>query len=94
MFCFGALQALTLVLSAALGRCLPGWQSHVSVLPLAGAVDSLSLAASLPAAAVVVVWFFGRHTTWAWPLQDAMGISLMLLLLRQFRLPNIKVRAI
>jgi hypothetical protein len=91
MFCIGALQALALALSAALGRCLPGWQGHNSTPPLLGPVDSLSLAASLPAAAIVVVWFFARHAAWAWPLQDAMGISLMLLLLRQFRLPNIKV---
>lgn len=91
MFCIGALQAVTLALAAGLERCLPGWQGHLSVLPLVGPVDTLSLVACLPATAAVVVWFFARNAAWAWPLQDAMGISLMLLLLRQFRLPNIKV---
>ena len=90
MFCFGALQALTIALSAALGRCACGWQGHHIVLPVVGQVDSLSLAASLPSAVTVIVWFCARRSSWAWPLQDAMGISLMLLLLRQFRLPNIK----
>ncbi|CAL8468855.1 g8396 [Coccomyxa elongata] len=94
MFCFGALQALTIALSAMFGRCASGWQGHHSVLPVVGQVDSLSLAASLPAAVTVIVWFCARRTSWAWPLQDAMGISLMLLLLRQFRLPNIKVACI
>ena len=31
---------------------------------------------------------------WAWPFQDAMGIALMLLILRQFQLPSIKARAV
>lgn len=29
---------------------------------------------------------------WAWPFQDAMGVALMLLILRQFQLPSIKAR--
>ena len=29
---------------------------------------------------------------WAWPVQDAMGVALMLLILRQFQLPSIKAR--
>ncbi|KAK9818848.1 hypothetical protein WJX81_006352 [Elliptochloris bilobata] len=31
---------------------------------------------------------------WAWPLQDLMGVALMLLILRQFRLPSIKVASV
>jgi len=33
-------------------------------------------------------------SAWAWPFQDAMGIALMLLILRQFQLPSIKARAV
>lgn len=31
---------------------------------------------------------------WAWPFQDAMGVALMLLILRQFQLPSIKARCL
>ena len=56
-----------------------------------GVIDYVTLAACVPATAIVAVWFLGRHTLWAWPLQDAMGVALIMLLLRQFRLPDIKV---
>ncbi len=92
MFCFAALQALAVAFAALLGRLLPAWQDRAVGLPVVGAVEVLSLAACAPAAGVVVAWVLGRHAWWAWPLQDAMGVSLMLLLLRQFRLPNIKAR--
>ena len=31
---------------------------------------------------------------WAWPFQDAMGVALMLLILRQFQLPSVKARCL
>ncbi len=91
MFCFAAVQALTAALSAALGSVAPRLQSLACQLWGCGIMDYATLFASLPATVVVVVWFLGRHTMWAWPLQDAMGIALIMLLLRQFRLPDIKV---
>lgn len=91
MFCFAALQALAVVFAALLARALPAWRDLALGLPVVGAVEVLSIAACAPAAGVVAAWVLGRHAWWAWPLQDAMGVSLMLLLLRQFRLPNIKV---
>lgn len=93
MFCFAAIQALTAALSAALGSVMPRLQSLACQLWGCGIMDYATLAACLPATVIVVVWFVGRHTMWAWPLQDAMGVSLIMLLLRQFRLPDIRVRA-
>lgn len=91
MFCFAAIQALTATLSAAFGQIAPRMQSLTCQLWGCGTMDYVTLAACVPATIAVVVWFIGRHTMWAWPLQDAMGISLIMLLLRQFRLPDIKV---
>ena len=94
LFCFAAFQALVAAFAALLGPALPrGWRDRTIVLPLAGPAEALSLAACAPAAGVVIAWVLGRHAAWGWALQDAMGVSLMMLLLRQFRLPNIKVRA-
>jgi len=91
MFCFAAIQALTATLSAAFGQIAPRMQSLTCQLWGCGTIDYVTLAACVPATIAVVVWFIGRHTMWAWSLQDAMGISLIMLLLRQFRLPDIKV---
>ena len=91
MFCFAAIQALTAALGALLGRIAPRLQSLACQLWDCGTVDTVTLAACVPATVTVVVWFIGRHSMWAWPLQDAMGIALIMLLLRQFRLPDIKV---
>ena len=91
MFSFAAIQALTAVLSACFGRIAPRLQSLACELWGCGTIDCVTLLASVPATLIVVVWFVGRHTVWAWPLQDAMGVALIMLLLRQFRLPDIKV---
>ena len=91
MFSFAAIQALTAVLSACFGRIAPRLQSLACELWGCGTIDYVTLAACVPATLVVVVWFVGRHAVWAWPLQDAMGVALIMLLLRQFRLPDIKV---
>ena len=91
MFSFAAIQALTAVLSACFGRIAPRLQSLAYELWGCGTIDYVTLAACVPATLMVVVWFVGRHTAWAWPLQDAMGVALIMLLLRQFRLPDIKV---
>lgn len=92
MFCWAAVQSLTTAISAALGACCgPRCQGRTIGLPVIGPVEGLSIAAFVPALVLVVVWGIFRQSAWAWPLQDAMGVSLILLLLRQFRLPNIKV---
>jgi hypothetical protein len=91
MFCYAAAQGLTAAISAALRSCLPHWQCRSVELPLVGPVEGLSVGAFLVSLLLVVAWGIWRHSSWAWPLQDAMGISLIILLLRQFRLPNIKV---
>jgi hypothetical protein len=38
-----------------------------------------------------LLWLFNRNAAWAWPIQDAMGIALMLSVLRMLRIASIKV---
>ena len=47
---------------------------------------------AVPAIAVTITWVTCQNTAWAWVLQDCLGMSLMALILRQFRLPSVQVR--
>ena len=87
LFSLGAVQALAAALSPLSSWLLP----HQSFHPPVGQIPVhavLSFGASL---AVVVVWLVFRSSAWAWALQDVLGISLIVMVLRQFRLPDIKV---
>lgn len=87
LFSLGAVQALAAALSPLCSWLLP----HQSFYPPVGQIPVhavLSFGASL---AVVVVWLVFRSSSWAWALQDLLGISLIIMVLRQFRLPDIKV---
>ena len=50
----------------------------------------LVLAGAAPAVAVTVTWVLCQNAAWAWVLQDSLGMSLMALILRQFRLPSVQ----
>ena len=52
----------------------------------------LALVGAAPAVAVTVTWVVCQNAVWAWVLQDCLGMSLMALILRQFRLPSVQVR--
>lgn len=94
MFSIGAMQALAAALSPACRWCVPQQkvlltQNRHSWLPQHIAVHVL-LSSTL-AAATVIIWLACRSTAWAWLLQDLLGVCLIVLLLRQFRLPSLKV---
>ena len=57
-------------------------------------VPSTALIAAAPAGALVGVWVGFQDSSWAWVLQDLLGAALMALILRQFRLPNLKARLV
>lgn len=56
-----------------------------------GPVPGPALVAAVPSAALVATWAACQQSDWAWVLQDLMGMALMALILRQFRLPNVQV---
>lgn len=91
MFSFAGIQALTVVVAAGLLWAVPSLGGRSLALPRLGPVALASFLAFLASVAAVVVWAIWREADWSWPIQDAMGVSLMLLMLRQLRLPNIKV---
>lgn len=87
LFSLGGLQALAALVSPLCTWLLP----HQTLHPPFGPVPAhavLSLAVSTLA---VAVWLIFRSSPWAWVLQDLLGISLIIMVLRQFRLPDIKV---
>ena len=90
LFSMGGVQALAAALTPLCAWVLP----HQTIHPPFGEVfvhAVLSLGLSIATAAV---WLIFRSSSWAWALQDLLGMSLIIMVLRQFRLPNIKVRII
>lgn len=90
LFSLGAVQALAAALYPLCSWLLP----HQTLHPPIGQVSAhavLSLGISL---GVVAVWLVFRSSAWAWLLQDLLGISLIVMVLRQFRLPDIKVACV
>ena len=59
-----------------------------------GAWPVTGLAAAVTAGAAAAAYVVWRNTPWVWPLQDALSMCFMLMLLRQFHLPNLKVRGL
>lgn len=87
LFSMGGVQALAAALTPLCTLVLP----HQTIHPPFGEVfvhAILSLGLSI---ATVAVWLIYRSSSWAWALQDLIGMSLIIMVLRQFRLPNIKV---
>ena len=46
------------------------------------------------AAAMSVTWFCGRHSTWAWVIQDFLAVAIICVFLMTIRLPNLKIGAL
>ena len=92
MFCLGSCQALALACTTLAETLAPPRVTQTTVaVPLLGPVPVLTLGGVVPAVATVIVWLVWQSSSWAWVLQDALGMSLMALILRQFRLPTVQV---
>mmetsp|Transcript_10247 Transcript_10247/g.26088 ORF Transcript_10247/g.26088 Transcript_10247/m.26088 type:complete len:574 (+) Transcript_10247:269-1990(+) len=89
-------QALSMLLLPVVASAAPALKGWAVALPgwAGGRMRGHELAACLLGLAVVAVWLPSRHMGWAWALQDAMGLSLCILFLRQIVLPNLKVALI
>lgn len=95
LFAVGAWQAVSYVMLKLLAAVLPENCSNYQIsIPCCGPSSVLVLVCGSISAFISVTWFVGRHTQWAWILQDLMGISLMLIILQQLQLPNLKVASV
>ncbi|GIL78347.1 hypothetical protein Vretifemale_7712, partial [Volvox reticuliferus] len=95
LFCVASVQSQTVLYSAGLQAMLPRPHRHATIaVPLVG-LCPLTVVLALPVAvAVAVVWAIQRNASWAWVLQDAQGVALMVLVLRSLRIPCLKVAAV
>lgn len=95
MFTLGAWQATGMVAFSALQHFTSQQcrASHMR-LPWAGVVPVNGVLATAGGGALCAVWAVWHNAPWSWPLQDIMGICFMLVILRQFFLPNLKVASI
>ena len=93
IFALGGFQSLTLLISMVLNTLSPQLSKRI-LLPLVGPVQTTTLISMAPALIIVIVWFIYRQTSWSWTLQDCMGISLLIMIQRVLRLPDIKVSTI
>ena len=87
LFSLGAVQALAAALIPLCAWLLP----HQTITPPIGEVHVHAILSLGLSVATVAVWLVFRTSSWAWALQDLLGMSLIVMVLRQFRLPNIKV---
>lgn len=95
MFSLAGVQSMVAWMAPLLQSCGPKWL-HGSTVDIPY-VDEVSLAALLVtpvAAGIAVVWAVSRNTSWSWVLQDIIGISLMLLVMRTLRLGSMRVACI
>jgi signal peptide peptidase-like protein 2B len=97
LFALGGWQALAVLLTAAAGAMtplshLPALRLPTLSLPLLGLLSPLELGGLVVSAGVTGTWLACRGAGWAWGLQDVLSVALMLLILRQIHLPNLKVR--
>ena len=89
------IQSSTVLLSALARITSPRLNSKSIMLPLLGEKVLLSELSALPVAVIAVIWWaVERNERYSWIMQDAFGISLMLLILRVLRVQSLKVSTI
>ena len=64
------------------------------LIPKLGPVVVSELAICLACAGIGVLFFFGRHESWSWVLQDYLCLNLCVYIIRMWELPNAKVATI
>lgn len=87
LFSLSGIQALATALTPLCAWLLP----HQTINPPIGRVPVHAILSFGLSVATVAVWLSFQTSSWAWALQDLLGISLIVMVLRQLRLPNLKV---
>lgn len=94
IFALAAFQSLLYFTQPMIESIFPSLRSEKVEYPLLGENPKSSLIGIPLSLFVVVIWVVFRHSNWSWMLQDLMGVSLMVFILRQFRLPNLRVACV
>lgn len=90
VFCFAAVQGLTALFFAAIESSFKSMSQDIN-LPVFGTVNAVSVPSVSLAVITVLVWLINQGADWAWVLQDVMGMSFLVNVLRLVHLPNLKV---
>jgi len=93
IFAFASFQGLQVIIFEGLVVVRGPSSSRDSkiLLPWIGAVHFLSIPAGIVAALIVSIWLIFHNASWSWMLQDIMGLSFLINVLRLVHLPNLKV---
>lgn len=94
IFCFAAVQGLHALFFAIFVTIFKARLQNVVDLPFLGKVHILSIPSIFCSIATVITWVVNQERTWAWMLQDMMGMSFLVNVLRLVNLPNLKVGAL
>jgi len=95
LFALASIPAAAAALLPALERAVaPRHRHRTLALPLLGDTPALGVAATAAATAAAITWAACRRAGWAWALQDALGVCLMLSILRTLRLPSLRVATV
>ena len=88
-FGLAALSALAYLIFDPLVACCCPATADKELCTSCGAIctnrDAITFALSLP---LVVLWFVGRHTGWAWALQDVFAVCVCCVFLLVLKLPS------
>jgi len=90
LFCVAAVQSMSHLCTQCLRsiHCFARRRVSIPTMPSITLRSFISITLSF---VVAIVWLLNRRNSAAWILQDVMGVSLVLVLPQQLRLPNIKV---
>ena len=91
VFALASFEGLRVVFYSALTYRKARFHRSKVVLPFMGAVQTVSILASIGAALVVATWVIFEKATWSWMLQDILGLSFLVNVLRLVHLPNLQV---
>jgi len=94
LFTLSTAQSMGLLLAAALAAAAPALEGRSADVPWVGETPLAVLLTAPVAIAAAALWAAFRNAHWSWPLLDALGISLMLLVLRTLRLGSLRVACI
>ena len=93
IFAFASFQGLQVIIFegfASVRGASNSRENHV-LLPVLGAVHHLSIPAGIVAGLIVSTWLIFQTAAWSWVLQNIMGLSFLVNILRLVHLPNLKV---
>jgi len=95
IFCLAGAQGLFLSLSSLARAVLPQQCTRASYpLPQLGEITWLNTAVTIISVGLAVLWGVYRKASFAWILQDILGIAFLLTLQKTVQLPNAKVAGI